>query len=115
MHTLKLAVTAILSVSTLICAPLRVAIIGLEHGHVGGFLNGGALAPAGGALHRSDVEIVGVVEPRRDLFDSYAKREHLAANLYFSDIGSMIAKVHPDAALVFTSTFGHTAAVEECA
>jgi predicted dehydrogenase len=115
MHILKLTLAAVLSASTLLCAPLRVAIIGLEHGHVGGFLNGGALAPAGGALHRSDVEIVGIVEPRRDLFDSYAKREHLATNLYFADIGSMIAKVHPEAALVFTSTFGHTAAVEECA
>lgn len=115
MPTLKFVFAAVLSASVLFGAPLRVAIIGLEHGHVGGFLNGGALTPAGGALHRSDVEIVGIVEPRRDLFDSYAKREHLSPSLYFSDIDSMIAKVHPEAALVFTSTYGHTAAVEDCA
>ena len=105
-----------LSVSVVCCAPLRVAIIGLEHGHVSGFLNGGsALVPAGGALHRPDVEVVAIVEPRRDLFDAYANHAHLPATLYFATIGEMAAKVHPQAALVFTSTFGHTAAVEECA
>jgi glucose-fructose oxidoreductase len=113
---MKLAVTAMLSVCTLLAAPLRVAIIGLEHGHVSGFLNGGsALVPAGGALHRPDIQVVGIVEGNRALFDSYAQRLHLASDLYFTNIGDMAAKVHPDAALVFTSTFGHTAAVEECA
>jgi predicted dehydrogenase len=115
-RTIKLALAAMLSATVLCCAPLRVAIIGLEHGHVSGFLNGGsALVPAGGALHRPDIQVVAVVEPRRDLFDSYSKRLHLPETLYFASIGEMAAKIHPDAALVFTSTFGHTAAVEECA
>jgi scyllo-inositol 2-dehydrogenase (NADP+) len=112
---IKLAALALLTIPAF-SAPLRVAIVGLEHGHVTGFLNGGsALVPAGGALHRPDVEVVGIVEPRRDLFDSYAQRLHLPASLYFANVDDMIAKVHPEAALVFTSTFGHTAAVEECA
>ncbi|MBV9265453.1 MAG: Gfo/Idh/MocA family oxidoreductase [Acidobacteriaceae bacterium] len=112
----KLALAIFVPVIVTTAAPLRVAIVGLEHGHVDGFLNGGsALVPAGGALHRPDVEVVGVVDPRRDLFDSYAARLHLSSALYFPDIAGMIAKVHPDAALVFTSTLGHTAAVEECA
>jgi glucose-fructose oxidoreductase len=104
---MKLAVAALLSAYTLLAAPLRVAIIGLEHGHVSGFLNGGsALVPAGGALHRPDIEVVGVVEQNRALFDDYARRLRLPASLYFTNIGDMAAKVHPDAALVFTSTFG---------
>src|SRR5450755_1411842 len=116
MRIARLTLAAILSVAALLAAPLRVAVIGLEHGHVGGFLKGGsALVPAGGVLHRSDVELVGIVEPRRDLFDSYARELKLSADLYFASIGDMIAKVHPEAALVFTSTFGHRAAVEECA
>jgi len=96
-------------------APLRLGIIGLVHGHAEGFLNGGALVPAGGALHRSDVEIVGIAEPNRQLFDSYARKFHLSPNLYFSSVDEMISRVHPQAALVFTSTFGHTEAVEQCA
>ncbi len=112
----KLAIAAFLSASAMFPSPLRVAIIGLAHGHVSGFLNGGsALVPAGGALHRPDIEVVGIVEPRRDLFDSYAQRMHLSPELYFASIKELVGKVHPDAALVFTSTFEHTAAVQECA
>jgi predicted dehydrogenase len=115
MRTMKLVLLAAMSAWALAGAPLRVAIIGLNHGHVGGFLNGGALVPAGGALHRPDIQIVGVVEPDRALFDTVAARLHLEPGWYFANIGEMAAKTHPDAALVFTSTFGHTAAVEECA
>jgi glucose-fructose oxidoreductase len=115
MHKLSFVAIAMLSALTASAAPLRVAIIGLNHGHVSGFLNGSALVPAGGALHRPDIQIVGVVEPDRALFDASAEKLHLARDLYFGSIGEMAAKVHPDAALVFTSTFGHTVAVEECA
>jgi predicted dehydrogenase len=116
MRAIKIVFAFGLSACVLAAAPpLRVAIIGLNHGHVGGFLNGGALAPAGGALHRPDVQVVAVVEPDRALFERVAPRLHLPADWYFASIGEMAAKVHPDAALVFTSTYGHTAAVEECA
>ncbi|MBV8570379.1 MAG: Gfo/Idh/MocA family oxidoreductase [Acidobacteriaceae bacterium] len=96
-------------------SPLRVAIIGLAHGHVSGFLNGGALVPAGGALHRSDVQIAGITDPDRNLFDKYAAQNHLSSKLYYATVEEMLESVHPDAALIFTSTFGHTAAVEACA
>jgi predicted dehydrogenase len=96
-------------------APLRVGIAGLAHGHVSGFLNGGALVPAGGALHRDDIEIVGITDPDRQLFDSYSKREHLSPKLYYASVDELITKAHPEAMLVFTSTFGHTQVVEECA
>lgn len=96
-------------------APLKVAIIGLVHGHVGGFLGGSALVPAGGIAKRSDVEIVGVVEPDEQLFDSYAKRYGWTPEMHFASIEALAGKTHPDAALVFTSTAGHTKAVEECA
>jgi predicted dehydrogenase len=106
-----LASTGSLSAAT----PLRIAIIGLVHGHVGGFLNGSAIVPAGGALRRTDVEIVGIAEPDRSLFDKYARSGKLASSLYFSDADTMLDKVHPDAAFVFTNTFDHTQAVLACA
>jgi scyllo-inositol 2-dehydrogenase (NADP+) len=117
---LKMMIAAIvllaLSARSPSSAPLRVGIIGLVHGHAAGFLKGGsALVPAGGALHRSDVQIVGIVEPDRQVFDSYARELPLAPTLYFSSIDEMVAKVHPQAALLFTNTFDHTKAVEECA
>lgn len=95
--------------------PLRVAIIGLVHGHVAGFASGGALAPAGGIVNRPDVQVVAVVEPDDALFQKYSGRFHWPASMHFHSIAEMAAQVHPDAALVFTSTAGHTKAVEECA
>ncbi len=104
-----------LAAPNLKAAPLRIAIVGLAHGHIAGFLNGGALVPAGGALHRSDVTIVGVVEKDRQLFNKYSEQENLSPSLYFPTIDEMISHVHPEAVLLFTDTYDHTAAVEKCA
>src|SRR3954447_921560 len=95
--------------------PLRVGIVGLVHGHAGGFLGGGALVPAGAALHRPDIKVVGVAEPERALFDRYAKRLGLEESIYFSNLDEMISRTHPQAVLVFTNTFDHTAVVKQCA
>ena len=119
---LLLAVLAILNVKSVTVegapvndAPLKVAIIGLVHGHVDGFLKASLLTPAGGLLERSDVQLVGIVEPRKDLFDSYAAKYHLPASLYFQSIQEMVAQTHPQAVLVFTPTSDHRRVVEECA
>ena len=115
--------------------PLRLGIIGLEDGHINGVLSGNGgltggnnsgqqsaarlpsrlLVPAGGILKRSDVQIVGIAEPNRQLFDQYVQRLHLDPSLYFSTIDELISRAHPQAVLVFTTTFDHTRVVEECA
>lgn len=100
---------------TTAAAPMRVGIVGLAHGHAGGFLGGGALVPAGAALHRPDIQVVGVAEPERALFDRYAKRLGLDNSLYFSNLDEMISRAHPQAVLVFTNTFDHTAVVKQAA
>jgi glucose-fructose oxidoreductase len=92
-------------------AALRVGIIGLVHGHVAGFLNGGALVPAGGAIHRPDIQIVGIVEPDDQLFKKYADHYHWSAAMRFRSIEDLASHAHPQANLVFTSTAGHTDAV----
>jgi glucose-fructose oxidoreductase len=96
-------------------APMKVAIVGLVHGHVDGFLKGSLLTPAGGILGRKDVQLVGIVEPRKDLFDAYAQKYHLAGSLYYRSIQEMASQAHPQAALVFTATSEHRRVVEECA
>jgi glucose-fructose oxidoreductase len=115
MPKVRIILLAFLVAGAAYAAPLRVGIIGLVHGHAAGFLNGSALVPAGGAMHRPDVEIVGVVEPDQQLFDRYARRFHWPANLHFSSIAEMASHAHPQAVLIFTNTAGHTKAVEECA
>jgi glucose-fructose oxidoreductase len=96
-------------------APLKVGIVGLVHGHVAAFLNGGQMTPAGGILSRPDVELVGIVEQDQKLFDTYAHKFHLSSSLRFNSIADMVAHAHPQVALVFTATSDHRRVVEECA
>jgi predicted dehydrogenase len=88
-------------------APLRVAIAGMAHGHTSGFLQR--------VKARHDVEIIGVAEPDRKLFDRYAADFHLDANLYHADLDEMLGATHPQAVLIYTNTYDHRRAVEICA
>lgn len=86
---------------------LRIGVVGLTHGHVAGFFNT--------VLQRSDVEILGIAEPDRHLFDRYASRYHLDPKLYFASLDEMLAKTHVPAVVVYTNTFDHRKIVEDCA
>jgi len=87
--------------------PLRVAIVGLVHGHVHGFLQQN--------LHRTDIQIVGVSDPSQALFGRYAKQFSLDSKLYYAGLDDMLEKTHPQAVLAYTSTYDHRAVVETCA
>ena len=88
-------------------APLRVAIVGLVHGHADGFLTNSA--------KRTDIKIVGISEPDRKLFDHYAGKFGLDAGLYHAEVEEMLAATKPQAVLVYTNTFEHRKIVELCA
>jgi predicted dehydrogenase len=87
--------------------PLRLAIAGLVHGHVSGFLRG--------ALKRPDVEIVGVFDPDNALMKQYAETYKLPDSKLFTDLGSMLDKAKPEAIASFTNTFDHPVIVEAAA
>jgi predicted dehydrogenase len=87
--------------------PLRVVMAGLVHGHADGFLSV--------AGKRTDIEIVGVSEPDRALFDQYAKKFGLDAKLYHADLDEMLTATEPQAVLAYTNTFDHRKVVEVCA
>ena len=87
--------------------PVRLAIAGLVHGHVAGFLTS--------AKMRKDVEIVGVFDPDAGLAASCAKSNGLAPQILFQDLGAMLDRVHPEAVATFTATSDHAMVVEACA
>jgi glucose-fructose oxidoreductase len=87
--------------------PLRVAIVGLVHGHVAGFL--------GPALKRSDIQIVGIVEPDQQLAHRYTNQFKLDPQLLYSDVERMLTTVQPQAVLVYTDTRDHRRIVEAAA
>ncbi len=87
--------------------PLRVAIAGLQHGHVSGFLNG--------AAKRTDVKIAAIFDPDRALVASYGKRYGIPAEAQFTDLGRMLDAVKPEAVATFTNTYDHAGVVEAAA
>ena len=87
--------------------PLRVAIVGLVHGHVQGFLDH--------SLHNPEIEIVGIAESNQALASQYAARYNFGRNLLFADLDEMLERTHPQAVLVYTNTYDHRRVVETCA
>jgi len=88
-------------------APLRVAVAGLVHGHVAGFLTQ--------SLHRPDIQLVGIAESDQQVSDRYRNQYSLDRGLFFTDLEQMIVKTHPQAVLAYTNTFDHRKVVEICA
>jgi predicted dehydrogenase len=86
---------------------IRVAVVGLNHDHIMGFLHTLPSHP--------EVELVGISEPDAALRQKYASRFHLADNLFFPTEAAMLAKTHPQAILVYTAVAGHRAAIEQAA
>ena len=87
--------------------PVRLAIVGLVHDHVGGFLPG--------LLARQDVQLVGIVETDPALIAQVAERYQLDRSLFFPDVAALKAKTNVQAVATFTSTFDHRKVVEQCA
>ncbi|MEA5615445.1 Gfo/Idh/MocA family protein [Nodularia spumigena] len=88
-------------------SPLRIVVIGLVHGHVEGVL--------WAARERADLQIVGVYDPDRALFDKHKAKYRLADELYFDDLGRMLDETKPEAASVMTAIADHLAVVQACA
>ena len=87
--------------------PLRLAIAGLVHGHVDGFLR--AVKTHGG------VDVVGVFDPDPELQHKYAAKYGLPQRVFYKDLPAMLDAVKPEAVASFTSTFDHPLVVEACA
>ncbi len=87
--------------------PVRVAIVGLEHGHVAGFFHQFPL--------QHDAELVGVVDANAALRARYQQQFHLDPSLFYASLGEMLAHRHPQALLIYTSIGEHRHWIEEAA
>jgi len=86
---------------------LRVAIVGLVHGHVSGFF--------AQSLRRPDIQIVGIFEPDRQIFSRYQNQFQLDQALLFTNLDELLQKTQPQAVLVYTNTLDHRKVIELCA
>ncbi|HZP07609.1 MAG TPA: Gfo/Idh/MocA family oxidoreductase [Terracidiphilus sp.] len=83
--------------------PLRVAIVGLEHGHVDGFLHA---LPA-----HHDVQLVGVADADASLLARYQQKFSLPETILYKSEAHMIERAHPQAVLVYTPIGEHRHAI----
>ncbi|CAN5737412.1 Gfo/Idh/MocA family oxidoreductase [soil metagenome] len=90
-----------------VSGPLRIGIVGLVHGHVEGLL--------WKSSQRTDIQIVGIYEPDRALFDRLAAKYRLDPSLYYGSLPAMLDAARPEAVSVMSSIKDHLAAVEACA
>ncbi|WP_018619951.1 Gfo/Idh/MocA family protein [Spirosoma luteum] len=90
--------------------PLRVGVVGLVHSHVGGILNKAFKQP-----NQTDIEIVGIAEPNRELAERFAKRYGFPMSIVYPTIAEMLDKTKPEAATDFGQIIDHKKTVELCA
>src|SRR5579872_2578665 len=103
-----LFVTCITAAVACAQSPVRLAIAGLNHGHVSGFLHNAARRTA-------DIHIVALYDPEASLTAKYGKAEHFEESMLFNDLGKMLDTVKPEAVAIFSDTYSHAAIVEAVA
>jgi predicted dehydrogenase len=87
--------------------PIRVAIVGLVHGHVKGFLSALPKHP--------EAQLVAIVEPDTALAKKYADQYHLSSALFSTNLEQMLTTTKPDAVLVYTTIQDHRRVIEAAA
>ncbi len=87
-------------------SPLKVGIVGLTHTHVHWIL---------GREDRGDIQIVGIVEPNRELAERYSKQHGYSMSIVFNTMEEMISATRPEAVTAFGTIYEHLKVVEICA
>ncbi len=87
--------------------PLRLAVVGLTHGHAGGFLSDLA--------RRDDVRLVGLYDPDPALLAAYGDRFRTPPALRYTDLDALLDRSGAEAVAVFTDTYAHPEIVERAA
>jgi predicted dehydrogenase len=87
--------------------PLKLAVAGLVHAHVWGFLRD--------AFNREDIDVVGLYDPSPELLRRYGGQHKLPEERWFRDLDRMLDTTKPEAVAIFTNIKDHRPVVEACA
>ena len=98
--------SAILKGQTQPQKPVRIAIAGMTHDHIGFILK---------KKDEPYLKIVGIFEPNRELAEKYAASFHFDTALIYNNLERMLDQVKPEAVVAFGSIYEHMAVVEACA
>lgn len=86
--------------------PLKVGVVGLTHTHVHWIF---------GSEPRGDINIVGIVEPNKELAQRYATQYKFSMDLVYPSLKEMLLAVKPEALTAFGTIYEHLAVVEAAA
>ena len=84
----------------------KVGIAGLNHDHIYGILNDYA---------KGRINLVGIAEPNKHLWEKYGKQFHVPDSIFFEDLKTMVAKRKPAIVLGYNAVGNHVDVVEVCA
>jgi len=84
--------------------PLKIGVIGLTHTHVHWIFN---------SVKKENFEIVGIVEPNRELAKRYADQYQYPIEFVFNTMDELIEQRKPEAVTAFGSIYAHLEVVEK--
>jgi predicted dehydrogenase len=87
--------------------PIRVAIVGLVHGHAHSLLH---MLP-----QNKSAKLIAIYEPQKELVEQYVKQYHLEAVPAYNELEKMLSEQKPDAVLIYTTIADHRKFIEAAA
>lgn len=106
MKLLSLLLLFLVTFSSFAQAPVRIAVAGLSHGHVGWVFN---------RKEKKDTELVGIYEKDKALVEKFIKRYNLDPKLFYDDLDQMLAATKPEAVTAFGPINEHVRVVRAAA
>lgn len=106
MKTIAFLLLAILTLPAMAQKPVRVAVAGLTHGHVGWIFN---------RKDKTDIQLVGIYETNPDLVKQFTERYKLDPKLFYSNLDKMLDEAKPEAVSAFGAISEHVGVVRACA
>ena len=106
MKTLIILLCILISTQSFAQKPVRLAVAGLSHGHVGWVFN---------RKDKKDIELVGIYETNQVLVDRFAEKYKLDKGLFYNDLNKMLDQVKPEAVSAFGPINEHITVVRACA
>src|SRR5687767_4050796 len=76
--------------------PLKIGVAGMSHDHIGFLMN---------RKGKSNVQVVGVYEPNKEMALRYAKRFSFDTSLIYTDLDKMLEATKPEAVAAFGPIF----------
>ncbi|MBU1822198.1 MAG: Gfo/Idh/MocA family oxidoreductase [Bacteroidetes bacterium] len=95
-----------MALPTLAQKPVRVAVAGISHGHIGWIFN---------RKEKKDIELVGIYETDKELVAKFVERYKLDPTLFYDNLDKMLAETKPEAVTAFGPINEHITVVRAAA